>query len=95
MGNISVTQMGDYLLNWLTKTEVNKQKTRRGESVLHWYTSDVLAMTSISSWTVTKDIDKYVSISTDGTGALKVQTETYIQVNYEAQYVLYSKFSLR
>ena len=52
-------------------------------------------MTSISSWTVTKDIDKYVSITTDGTGALKVQTETYIQVNYEAQYVLYSKFSLR
>ena len=95
MGNISVTQMGDYLLNWLTKTEVNKQKTRCGESVLYWYTSDVLAMTSISSWTVTKDIDKYVSISTDGTGALKVQTETYIQVNYEAQYVLYSKFSLR
>ena len=87
--------MGDYLLNWLTKTEVNKQKTRHGESVLYWYTSDVLAMTSISSWTVTKDIDKYVSISTDGTGALKVQTETYIQVNYEAQYVLYSKFSLR
>ena len=95
MGNISVTQMGDYLLNRLTKTEVNKQKTRRGESVLYWYTSDVLAMTSISSWTVTKDIDKYVSISTDGTGALKVQTETCKQVNYEAQYVLYSKFSLR
>ena len=27
-------------------------------------------------------VDKYVSISTDETGALKVQTETYIQVNY-------------
>ena len=29
-------------------------------------------------------VDKYVSISTDETGALKVQTETCIEVNYEA-----------
>ena len=28
-------------------------------------------------------VDKYVSISTDETGALKTQTETCIQVNYE------------
>ena len=28
-------------------------------------------------------VDKYVSISTDKTGALKFQTETGIQVNYE------------
>ena len=41
-------------------------------------------------------VDKYISISTDETRALKVQTETCIQVNYEPQYnVIYSKFNLK
>ena len=31
-----------------------------------------------------KMVDKYVSIPTDETGALEVQTETCIQVDYEA-----------
>ena len=31
-------------------------------------------------------VDKYVFISTGEIGALKVQTETCIQVNYEAWY---------
>ena len=77
--------MGDYLPNGLTKTEVNKWKTHCQESVLYWYTSDVLAMIFISSWSVTKDgRQDNVSISTDETGALKVHTETCIQVNCEA-----------
>ena len=29
-------------------------------------------------------VDRYISISTDETGALKVQTETCNEVNYEA-----------
>ena len=52
MRNISVTRMGDYLTNGLTKTVANKLKIRCGEPVLYWYTSDVAAMTFISSWTV-------------------------------------------
>ena len=41
-------------------------------------------------------VDKYVSISKDETGALKVQRETHIQeVNNEAKYnVLSRKFNL-
>ena len=34
MRNISVTQMGDYLTNALTKTVANKQKIHCGEPIL-------------------------------------------------------------